>query len=362
MTQIRKLDRRENNFTIIRFWGAMFVFAGHMGMILGGDPSLVAGFRLHETGVIILFLIGGYLVSQSWALDPNPLRYAIRRFFRFWPPFAVMILITVFVFGPLVSDLGPQGYFASWFTAYLKNLGFYIVYAQPGVFTDLPMAYNTNGSLWTMPVEAVLYVLTPLLCMLLRTRKQTKASFRITLVFTTVLCALDLVLRFGFPQVHPVFYATDWASAFHLMTLYCIGILYTYDEMRQYLNLQAACFAFCIMLVLQLVYEPAQFLVMYILLPYCVFSFALTPRPLFQKFGQKLELSYGIYLYGFLFQQLFTSLQQRNGLNLGYTGIFFFSLAATFVAAALSCVLIEKPCIRLGRYLIGKTKPRAAGN
>ena len=64
--------RRDNNFTMIRFIATIFVFAGHMGFIRGGEPPFLAGFFLHEIGVGILFLIGGYLITQSWLSDPDP--------------------------------------------------------------------------------------------------------------------------------------------------------------------------------------------------------------------------------------------------------------------------------------------------
>ena len=80
-------NQRNNNFTIIRIIATVFVFAGHMGILMGGSAPLLGGFRLHQLGVSILFLMSGYLITMSWMSDPNPLRFAVRRFFRLWPPF-----------------------------------------------------------------------------------------------------------------------------------------------------------------------------------------------------------------------------------------------------------------------------------
>ena len=167
-TTLHPAGGRENNFPLIRLTAAVFVFAGHMGLILGGQPPLLGGLPLHELGVGMLFLISGYLITKSWLSDPHPLRFAVRRFLRLWPPFAVLVLLLALAAGPLLSSLGPEGYFRSGWGGYLRNLRFYIVYALPGVFTDLPLPNSMNGSLWTMPVEAGLYVLTPVLLTVMR--------------------------------------------------------------------------------------------------------------------------------------------------------------------------------------------------
>ena len=46
MERTSRIPQRENNFTMIRILATLFVFAGHMGMILGQAPPLLGGFRL----------------------------------------------------------------------------------------------------------------------------------------------------------------------------------------------------------------------------------------------------------------------------------------------------------------------------
>ncbi|MBQ7371416.1 MAG: acyltransferase [Blautia sp.] len=350
--------RRDNNFTMIRFIATIFVFAGHMGFIRGGEPPFLAGFFLHEIGVGILFLIGGYLITQSWLSDPDPVSYSIRRFFRLWPPFAVMILIMVFVTGPLLSDLGIKGYFSSWYTLYLRNLRFFIVFAQPGVFGDLPLAYSTNGSLWTMPVEAVLYILTPFLLTALRVRRQRQASFRRAAILTGAFCVIDIILRAFFEKKMVVVYGTDLISAFHLIVLYIIGILFTYEQVRQYLNVQIGCLGMCVLFVFQFAAKPLQYILLFLIFPYFIFSLALASKPAFCQFGRRFEPSYGIFLYGFFFQQLMVSFQQHMGWNCSFVVILLLSAVPTFLVAAFSYYVVEKPMQQFGRFLIRKWKNR----
>ena len=351
-------EHRNNNFTIIRMIATIFVFAGHMGIILGGAPPLFGSLGLHQLGVNILFIISGYLITKSWMSDPNPLRYTIRRFFRLWPPFAVFILLMAFVAGPLLSDLGITGYFQSWYGTYLQNLRFYIIYILPGVFTELPCANTVNGSLWTMPVEASLYVLTPLILTAFRVKRHPKSSFRIMVIFAAVLCGFDAFIRIFYTGVQVAFYGIDLIYAYHLIVFYVIGMLFTYEEVRKYLNLQIGCAALCIFLFFQYSSEPLHYLILYVVLPYFIFSFAFTPQPFFGKMGSKVELSYGIYLYGFFFQQLVVHLGMKYGISLNYTAALLVSGLLTVAASLLSYYLVEKPTLRLSHFLVKKLKTR----
>jgi len=350
-----------NNFTIIRMIATAFVFIGHMGMIQSGTPLLFGSYSLHELGVGILFLISGYLITKSWLSDPHPLRYAIRRFFRLWPPFAVMILIMVFLTGPLLSALGIQGYFSSTYTTYLRNLRFFIVYAQPGVFSNNLLANTTNGSLWTMPVEAAAYVLTPILVTVLRVqhgtnRSRTNYSFYAAAFLTAVAVAFDLYLRVFQADALVVFYGTDLIAAWHLITMYIIGTFFTYEQTRKYLNLQVACVVMCALLIFQTSNILGQYLSLYLILPYFIFSFAFAPNAMFSKIGRKLEPSYGIYLYGFFFEQLIVSLQQTYELNFTYLQALILSGIPTLIAAILSYYLVEVPTQRFSRFLLAKLR------
>ncbi len=317
---------------------------------------LFCGFSLHQLGVGVLFLISGYLITKSWMSDSHPLRYAVRRFFRLWPPYAVMILLMAFVAGPLLSELGPQEYFHSWYSIFLDNLRFLIVYALPGVFTDLPIPNTVNGSLWTMPVEAALYIITPLLITVFRVRRKGEASFYPMAVLTAAACGFDLYLRVFCADRMVVVYGTDLIAAYHLAVLYLIGTLFTFESLRKHLNLQTAGVLMCVMLILQGSSESLRCIMLYTFFPYFVFSLVFARTPVFRRVGSRLEPSYGIYLYGFFFQQLVVLLQQNRGINLGYTGSLILSAIPTAATAALSCYLVEKPMQRFSRFLVRKLK------
>lgn len=353
-------ESRKNNFNLVRLIGALLVMMGHMGPIMGAVPP-VMGHELHGVGVEVLFLVGGFLVSESWLHDPNPLRFGIKRFFRLFPPYAVMILLMTFVTGPLLSNLGISGYFTSgWWEWYLWNLRFFIVYAQPGVFTDAPIAYVTNGSLWTMPVEAVLYILTPLVCCLFGIRKKTKKSLILYAAFMVALTIVGTWLD-SHEEIRWEFYGTLWNSALRLSTFFFLGIFCAMEPIRKLFKMQWTPFALLAVIFLQYEVRPIQFLVLFFALPYLVFSLALAPNPIFYKVGRKHDLSYGIYLYGYFFQQLITQWQQKAGFSLGVHGTFAVSLCLTVGAAFLSNVFVEQKTQQLCKRIITKLKVREAG-
>lgn len=351
---------KKNNFNIIRFLGAFLVFAGHMGILMGGAAPLMGSFPLHEIGVAVLFTISGYLITKSWLSDPHPIRFAVRRFFRLWPPFAVLILLMVFVAGPLLSDLGTTAYFESDYTSYLRNLRFFTAYSLPGVFTTLPAANSVNGSLWTMPVEAFLYIVTPLLLSLIRAKSGKKASFRAMSVITVIVVAVDLYLRAFCAGVQVVVYGTDVIAAYHLITFYVVGMLFTYEETRKYLNLQAGTVGMCVLLFVQFSYGPLQYLLLYTILPYFLFSLAFVEEPRFYKFGTRFDITYGIYLYGFFFQQLAVQLVIAGKIPPNYTAAFLASAVPTLAAAFLSYVIVEKPSLKLSGWLLKKMRRQNA--
>lgn len=348
----QSLNRR-NNFNLIRLIGAILVLVGHMGPIMGIQTP-VMGQGLHGIGVEILFLIGGYLITESWMHDPNPLRYSIRRFLRLWPPFAVMTLIMTFLAGPLLSNLGVDGYYGSWWSEYLKNLRFYIIYAQPGVFTDAPIPYVTNGSLWTMPVELVLYIITPIFIELFRIRK-IKNSGLLSVLGILILISIGAWLE-SQDGLHWIFYATDWAAALRLGIFYFIGMLCTLKPIKKIFDLQWTPIVFLAIILVNHETRIAQYIVMVIALPCIVFSLAFAPNPKFFRIGTKHEISYGVYLYGFFFQQLVLFLQNRFGQNWGFAGTLIISLCLTIVTAWLNSVLIEKPIQKLSRKLLVNLK------
>lgn len=347
--------RRNNNFNVLRFIAALCVMSGHMAKIANVDTVSFGGVEIHNIGVIVLFLIGGYLIAKSWLSDPHPARYAAKRFIRLWPPLAIFTLLMVYIAGPLISELGSEAYFQSEYRLYFKNLWLYITYYLPGVFTQgLPICNVINGSLWTIPVEAMLYAVCPMiLCACGKNATRSVFARRVSCVAGVALL-LEFMRSAIIPDAKLILYATDWLAAWYLITSFLIGMAYACLDIERQLNLQVS---LLLMMLFGLAnFQPAlQGLFVLIVLPYFVFSFSLTQEPFFAAFFKEYEISYGIYLYGFFFQQLTAWMfNVELGFSLSCMELFFLSLVPTLAAAWLSCALIERPLIRLTNWLIAK--------
>lgn len=159
------MNKRTNLLDWLRLIGAFAVIVGHSAVLIGQHAISFGRYEIHTYGVILFFLVSGYLISGSWMSDRNFMRFTIKRAFRIMPALIIVILITVFIVGPLTTK--STNYFSDSQTwKYLwRNILLLPYHSLPGVFE-----YNTisavNGSLWTLPVEVFMYVITPILVFL----------------------------------------------------------------------------------------------------------------------------------------------------------------------------------------------------
>lgn len=158
------MQARSAVFDYARLAGAVMVLVGHAYVLLGLQPPTIAGTGIHEIGVKLFFAISGYLIAASWTTDPQFWRFAEKRARRIMPALLVVVAATVFVVGPIMTT-APDYWRDPVTWRYLwRNSLLLPFHSLPGVFGDNPLP-AVNGSLWTLPVEAFCYVLTPALVM-----------------------------------------------------------------------------------------------------------------------------------------------------------------------------------------------------
>lgn len=152
---------RSNNFDFIRIAAAFSVLFSHQYALMGiKEPSILNVHSLGGLSILIFFSISGFLVSQSFDLDPNAWRFLFKRFLRIWPALAVVIIITSLALGPLITNLTMSEYFAHEnFIKYFKNLYFSTKDILPLEFSGNALQWSLNGSLWTIPLEVKCYLL-----------------------------------------------------------------------------------------------------------------------------------------------------------------------------------------------------------
>lgn len=149
-----------NSLDLLRLIAAWMVLFSHQFALLGqGEPSFLGLNTFGGAGVAIFFFLSGNLVWTSWLRDPHWGRYFARRALRIFPALWVVVALSVFVLGPMVTRLSVAEYFSSHETwRYLLNGLLMIKKGLAGVFEANPLSQAVNGSLWTLPSEFLSYI------------------------------------------------------------------------------------------------------------------------------------------------------------------------------------------------------------
>lgn len=163
-------SQRHNNFDAVRLLAALSVIFSHSFLIAEGtganDPlNLLTGNQcmLGLAGVFVFFAISGFLVTQSFEQTHGPLRYLAKRCLRIFPAYLVVLVLTAFVVGPLVTTLPLSDYLHRqepyWYV--IDNAFFSLkLHELPGVmFVDNPVGLEVNGSLWSLGYEFEMYLM-----------------------------------------------------------------------------------------------------------------------------------------------------------------------------------------------------------
>lgn len=150
----------KNSLDLLRLVAATLVLYSHQYVLLGfPEPSFLGMTTFGGAGVSIFFFLSGFLVWSSWVRDSDIKRFFIRRSLRIFPGLWLVVFITVFFFGPALSNFSLTDYFTSTETwRYLSTAVLLVRKGLPGVLNGNPFPQAINGSLWTLPIEFLCYL------------------------------------------------------------------------------------------------------------------------------------------------------------------------------------------------------------
>jgi peptidoglycan/LPS O-acetylase OafA/YrhL len=344
------LRRGNNNFDLIRLLASLMVMLGHSyGMQAGGFESMLMLTHLESFASLAVygfFLISGMLVSASFDARSTVTRFVAARAARIWPGVMVCSAFIAFVIGPIFTSLPALQYLSTpevfrWFACNASLLGS-VGGPLPGLFADHHAKFLVNSPAWTLPVELKCYVL-----VLLAGSAGLIASRRGMLVFCTV-----ATLLFAYFVIHPPhvpflhdFLVLQMGYSFYPVPFFLLGmLLYGFRE-RVLLSGRLALILLIGAVVLRYSWPGTIFF-------YLCFAYGLlwfSSARIFLRLRPRRDYSYGIYLYGFVIQQVFSGFQPAMNSYLSL----LFTVPITVVVAAISWHLVECPTLAWVRRRCG---------
>lgn len=330
-------DGAHDNILPLRLLAALMVIFGHSvlagpgGALYQRVRQFLPGVPIHEAGLFMFFTISGFLITLSFERRPELVRFLRARALRLLPALVACVFAWAFVFGPLLSTLPLHEYFSFaraesplayfWGTASLLRVGSHL----PGVFEYNAVLHTVNASLWSIPIEAKMYLCVAAIGMTGLFRRRRLAA-------TVVVFACGVLLR-------PWLSGAEAAPALVVVAQCFFGAGAIVCLLRRHVpvssGLMVIVAAACALAGQTRHALPFSWLA----IGYFVLWFSYVPRV--PRMPRGFDFSYGIYLWGWPVQQTFVLFGVRS------PGLLF-ALASPLLVAigALSWLCIEQPALR----------------
>jgi peptidoglycan/LPS O-acetylase OafA/YrhL len=352
-----------NNFSLIRILAAILVVFSHSYALTGNIEPAFLGISIGTWAVYTFFIISGFLLTKRSNFS---IIFFWKRCLRIFPGLILVIFLTVFILGPLVTNLKLNEYFKNKETwSYLIHLGLFVD-RLPGVFENNPFPNSVNGSLWMLPYLFLMYAILFLYGNLNFLNR--KYIIVILYALALVICAIQPIILFFMKSI--IFTNTSLTAdsntvpqvTYHIIpTLHDIvftigGIIISLNFWKFYL-----CFFGGVILALYedikidykiltlfvfiaiFTYIEIPSLATYIILivmPCFVIKFALSKNHILNSLSPYIDISYGIYICSFPIQQ---AIAQYRGNNLVPFEMFLMAISFAFAFAVMSWYFVELP-------------------
>jgi peptidoglycan/LPS O-acetylase OafA/YrhL len=341
-TEEKKGLGESNSFDAIRLLLAILVVYSHAFLVGGfgteGFTRLVRSQAIAGTVAVLGFFgISGFLVTRSYDLRHDWLRFAKARLLRIVPGFYLALVVTAFVLAPLIAHFNKTS--QSWdsvaaFRFVFDNLLVRVGNSSVGgVLQGMPFAGSINGALWSLFPELCCYALV-LFIGLFDWIRVGRAN---TLVACAGIIALHgaLVISPKLESIAPTLLQLTGFAPF--VTAFLVGsVVYCF---RDHLRIgRESAIAWCAVALCLLKFGGWS-LVGPIVLPLALINAAYSFR-----IRIPFDLSYGIYVVHFPMLQLFAAM---GGNGYGYWIFLTVSLLLTSALAMLSWHFVEHPALRL---------------
>lgn len=333
------LDPKRNNFTLLRLLAALLVVVSHAVMLRTGNKSDeiffgVSFYNLGDHAVNVFFVLSGLTVAASLDRANNVIRFLIARVLRIFPALLVGAGLLI-ILGIIVSNCSPTQYLAD---SRVLKFGLKIMLSSgsaelPGVFANNPHPDVVNAPLWTLKYEMLCYVLLSLIGFL---GLLTKPNMARLLPVSWLIAGGFLLYRYGgYPD------RIEQLARFWICFSFGIGLFAFHDRVKLSSTI-AAVFAVLLLLVLGTGLER---IVAPLATGYVAVWLGCVPVGVLRKFTNKVDLSYGVYIFGWPISQTLVFAVP----GIGTLQLIALSIVCSAVLALFSWHLVEKPSLRLRR-------------
>jgi len=334
-----------NNFNILRLIFSSTVIISHSYPLTNNKEffvELTSGqIDLGVLSVNIFFIISGFLIFKSLWYSKSMINYLWKRLLRLFPALFFMLISTLITV-VLISNLGVLKQF-DFYTYLPKNLSLYKLQgAINNIFENNPYPKAINGSLWTLHYEFTMYLLIiPLIIF-----KNINRNIFLAIIFTLFLFSVYASL-FDSNLLENVInkFNLNPKQFYRLLSYFIAGILLSLvniDKIKTNLNI-----SILVTVLLLSIYIGLYEFISPFILPLIIILVGLSFNKYSWKFTEKLgDISYGVYIYGFVVQQTL-----MNYFSLNPYQLMIFALSITYIFAYISWHLIEKRALEYKNYL-----------
>ena len=296
-----KNNKKYNNLVdLIKFIAALLVIFSHSFSLSSGSKDYLARISPNASfgslAVAIFFSFSGYYVTKS--ILKNDKKFLLKRIKRIFPELFVVTFLTIFVVGPIFTNLSLSSYFLKRETYFYFINAFLVPYhTLPGVFTKNIYGSTVNGALWTLSVEFLCYFYIWIIKKLgLLTKQKITLLFPIILFFS--LFGYIIMKKMGIKVIMTIirpFLIFNFSS-----------LLFFYKEKINWHSLVLLICSFFAFLILKnaILYDIILVLILTTALCYLANSVFIN-NSLLSMMG---KISFAIYLVGFIVQQCVISL------------------------------------------------------
>jgi len=355
MTDSKNLIPRNDHWVTIRLFASMAVMINHAPHVLWDanlDDSSVWGFfknlQCYWMAVPILFFASGMLVSLSWRHSANWFEFFLKRILRVYPALWSCVLVSTVIL-LLLGHAKISTQFLMWFGAQMTLFQFWTPDMLRGYGVGAP-----NGSLWVIPVIFQSYLLCAALPHLDKPFRKFLGSYAPLLVLALAILSRQIYLYIDHAYGDALITKLLFVSIFPWFLFFYGGylsVLY-FEKIKNFAMPTLVLIAFYLVGVFLLnkfvgdfgggndvnsfVFLPLAFLLLK--LAY-MGDYRISFFTKVEKLLRKYDVTFGTFIFHMVVANVIHEYKLIDAIPLRL----FLYFAATFVIAAFSLMVLEKP-------------------